>query len=145
MSSFENLKNLLKRFENENILIGIILLCETFLKGSDTQTDNANILKIEEYDFIYTNRINKSKGGGGGAGGGGSPCILKTPIIINLEMTSQFFTKENLKQYLQKSMMKTRNPHYLPKSTESLVLTNNFLYIDMKKYYKNIKIQTIQN
>ena len=63
MSSFENLKILLKRFENENILIDIVLLCETFLKGSDTQTDYANILKIEEYDFIYKNRINKSKGG----------------------------------------------------------------------------------
>ena len=112
MSSFENLKILLKHFENENILIDIILLCETFLKGSDTQTDYANILKIEEYDFIYKNRINKSKGGGGG----GSPCILKKTMIINLEMTSQFFTKENLKQYLQKSMMKTRNLHSLPKN-----------------------------
>ena len=42
------------------------MLCETFLKGSDTPTDYANILKIEEYDFIYKNRIHKSKGGGGG-------------------------------------------------------------------------------
>ena len=45
-------------------------------------------------------------------------------------MTSQFFTKENLKQYLQKSMMKTRNLH----SHEQLSISR---YEEILSKYKN--------
>jgi len=55
---FDNLKNLLSRFNDINIKISFILLCETFLNDN-----NALNYEIPGYSFIYRNRTHMSKGG----------------------------------------------------------------------------------
>jgi len=59
-SSFENLKHLLHKLELNNIHIDFILLCETFLHGTQNQDYHCN---IEGYQLVCKNRSTRSKGG----------------------------------------------------------------------------------
>ena len=62
-SSLENLKLLLQRFEQQNVYIDFIVLCETFLSGPDIEKHYKKICKIKGYEIFYQNRKAMSKGG----------------------------------------------------------------------------------
>ncbi len=63
LSSHEGLSLLLDKLESNKISIDFILLCETFLHGSDL--DFTRICAIPGYEFVYLSRTIKHKGGVG--------------------------------------------------------------------------------
>ena len=63
LSSLDNLKLLLERLTQNKVTIDVILICEIFLHGSNTDSNYENICKISGYDFIFKNRQKKTKGG----------------------------------------------------------------------------------
>ena len=64
MSSLENLKHLLHKLELNYIQLDFVLICETFLHGTNHEA-MANHCNIPGYTFVCNNRITKMKGGVG--------------------------------------------------------------------------------
>ena len=63
-SSLENLKHLLHKLELNDIQLDFVLICETFLHGTNHE-EMANHCNIPGYTFVCNNRITKMKGGVG--------------------------------------------------------------------------------
>ncbi len=65
LSSLEKLKHLINKLESNYVYIDFILICETFLRGTDSESSIMNACAISGYDFVYKSRMNMSKGGVG--------------------------------------------------------------------------------
>lgn len=57
-AKIDNLKLMISEFQEQNIIIDFILLCETFLTEY-----NSHQFNIPGYNFVYKNRINSNRGG----------------------------------------------------------------------------------
>lgn len=63
LSSLDKLQHMLHILENNNIVIDVIMLCETFLRASLGEQFIQTACAIPGYDFVCRNRVNKLKGG----------------------------------------------------------------------------------
>ena len=57
-AKIDELKQLLEKLKHDNIIVDLILLCETFINNN-----NLNRCKIKNYELIERHRENKNKGG----------------------------------------------------------------------------------
>ena len=62
-SSMEHLKHIINKLEQNDIHIDFILICETFLLGSDLDLVQTNHCSITGYELVCKNRKHKAKGG----------------------------------------------------------------------------------
>ena len=84
-SSLEHLKHMINKLEQNDVYIDFILICETFLRGSDQELAQTNDCSIAGYQLVCKNRLFKAMGG----------------VAIYVKKNHQFTVRNDLSTFIE--------------------------------------------